>query len=271
MNHLHRDLAPISADGWAEIDGEAKSRLTTFLAARRLVDFDGPRGWAHSAYNLGRTESVEAPGSGIETRIRRVQPLVELRVPFKVSRSELADLSRGADDVDLADLDAAVRRIALAENVAVFHGYGPAAIVGITQAASADPVAFGPNYDRFPTAVAVAVRILMDRGIAGPFGLALSSEVWTGVAETTEHGGYPLLNHLQEIIGGPVVWAPGIEGGIVLSQRGGDFTFHSGQDLSIGYLSHDADTVQLYLEESFTFRVGEPDAAVALKPAEAVS
>jgi uncharacterized linocin/CFP29 family protein len=61
-----------------------------------------------------------------------------------------------------------------------------------------------------------------------------------------------------------VVWAPGVEGGVVLSQRGGDFVLHLGQDLAIGYRDHDADVVRLYVEESFTFRVSEPDAAVAL-------
>ena len=39
-----------------------------------------------------------------------------------------------------------------------------------------------------------------------------------------------------------------------------------GQDISIGYLSHDADNVTLYLEESLTFRVLEPDAIVVVTP-----
>ena len=51
-----------------------------------------------------------------------------------------------------------------------------------------------------------------------------------------------------------------------VSQRGGDFLFESGEDLSIGYDSHDADVVELYLVESFTFRVATPEAAVALTP-----
>ena len=53
-------------------------------------------------------------------------------------------------------------------------------------------------------------------------------------------------------------------GSIVLSLRGGDFVFDSGQDVSIGYDSHDADVVRLYLEESFSFHVSTPEAAVAL-------
>ena len=76
-----------------------------------------------------------------------------------------------------------------------------------------------------------------------------------------------LLDHLRQILGGPLVWAPGVQGGIVLSLRGGDFVIDSGQDLSIGYLAHDAQTVRLYVEESFSFRVLEPDAAVALQRA----
>lgn len=74
-----------------------------------------------------------------------------------------------------------------------------------------------------------------------------------------------MLDHLTKILGGPVVWAPGLDGAVVMSQRGGDFHLDVGQDLSIGYSHHDADSVTLYLEESFTFRVKEPDAAVVLQ------
>ena len=71
--------------------------------------------------------------------------------------------------------------------------------------------------------------------------------------QTTEHGGYPLFDHLKKILaGGPIVWSPGVRGAVVVSLRGGDFLFESGQDLSIGYDRHDADRVYLYLEESFS-------------------
>jgi uncharacterized linocin/CFP29 family protein len=84
------------------------------------------------------------------------------------------------------------------------------------------------------------------------------------VLRTTEHGGYLLFEHLRKIIGGPLVWAPGVDGAVVVSQRGGDFLFESGEDLAVGYESHDADNVALYLLQSFTFRVATPEAGVAL-------
>jgi uncharacterized linocin/CFP29 family protein len=73
-----------------------------------------------------------------------------------------------------------------------------------------------------------------------------------------------VFDHISKILGGPIVWAPGVEGAVVLSLRGGDFLFESGQDLSIGYEGHDDQAVRLYLEESFSFRVATAEAAVAL-------
>jgi hypothetical protein len=77
-----------------------------------------------------------------------------------------------------------------------------------------------------------------------------------------------LFDHLRKITGGPLVWAPGVDGALVVSLRGGDFLLEVGQDLAIGYHAHDADSVHLYLVESFSFRVATPEAAVALRPAE---
>ena len=112
--------------------------------------------------------------------------------------------------------------------------------------------------------MAKAVEVLLEAGIDGPYGLALGPACYTGVIETTEHGGYLVFDHLRKILGGPIVRAPGVEGALVLSMRGGDFLFESGQDLSIGYDSHDSETVRLYLEESFSFRVATNEAAIAL-------
>jgi uncharacterized linocin/CFP29 family protein len=265
VNHLLRSIAPIPESGWELLDTEARERLSVALAARKLVDFSGPRGWEHSATHLGRTDAVVAPPSeGVAAVKRRVLPLVELRSGFGVSREELRDAERGAEDVDLAALDEAARRIACAENVAVFHGFEQAGITGITEASTQTTIALSDDFDAYPGHVAKAVELMRRQGIDGPYGLALGPDGYTGVIETTEHGGILVFDHLGKILGGPIVWARGVEGAVVLSLRGGDFLFESGQDLSIGYERHDAEAVELYLEESFSFRVVTPEAAVTL-------
>lgn len=266
MNHLLRTNAPVTDAVWKLLDDEARERATPALAARKLVDFSGPFGWEHSATNLGRTAPLASgPIEGVTGLQRRVLPLVEVRADFELPLAELRDVDRGADDVDLAALDKAARHIAIAENVAVFHGW-PDVITGIGDASPYEHQALGDATDGYPRQVASAVERLLSSGITGPYGLALGPDQYRRVVETAEHGGYPLLDHLRKILEGPIVWAPGVIGAVVLSMRGGDFVFECGEDLSIGYDSHDSGVVRLYLEESFSFHVATPEAAVALKP-----
>jgi uncharacterized linocin/CFP29 family protein len=265
LNHLLRDLAPVTEAGWDLLDTEARERLTPALGARKLVDFSGPHGWDRSATNLGRVDAiVDGPVEGVEAARRRVLPLVELRVPFLVSRDELAAGDRGAADVDLTTLDEAAQLIARAENGAVFHGWADAGIMGAAEASTHPQIGLGGDVEVYPRHVARAVELLLRSGVDGPYGLALGPEHYRAVIETSEHGGYPLLDHLRKILDGPLVWTPGVRGAVVLSLRGGDFLMESGQDLSIGYRRHDDAAVELYLEETFTFRVASADAAVAL-------
>ena len=267
MNHLLRERAPITEAGWAELDGEARKRLEPGLAARKVVDFAGPLGWDHSATNLGRIEPLTG-GEGVQAARRVVLPLVELRVEFALSRHELADLERGADDIDLAPLEEAARRMAVAENTAVFHGWEAAGIRGIAEACAHEAIAVSGDFNAYTRHTAEAVETLLRAGIMGPYALALGPDEYTGVIQTAEHGGVLLFDHLKKILqGGPIVWAPGVRGGVVVSLRGGDFLFESGQDLSIGYTDHDAESVSLYVEESFSFRVATPEAACSLTPA----
>jgi uncharacterized linocin/CFP29 family protein len=265
VNHLLRGHAPITETGWAQLDSEGRDRLVPALAARKLVDFAGPMGWQHSATNLGRIIPIEGPDQ-LRARQRRVLPLVELRADFSISREELLAADRGAHDLELGPLDEAAQRLALAENIAVFHGWPQAGIIGITEAVTHAPMTLGAQYADYPSHVARAVETLLSVGISGPYGLALGPDGYTGVVETTEHGGLIVFDHLGQILGGPIVWAPGVRGAVVVSLRGGDFLFESGEDVSIGYDHHDAERVYLYLEESFSFCVASADAAVALNP-----
>ncbi len=265
MNHLLRAHAPISEMGWEQIDQEARARLEPALAARRLVDFSGPLGWEHSATSVGRASALPgAPAGEVSGMRREVLPLVELRADFVVSRAELRNIDRGALDTDFEALDAAAHRIASAENAAVLLGW-PEAIRGIAELSPHERRSLGSAPESYPPLIAAAVGNIRAQGVGGPYGLALDPERHRLVAQTAESGSL-LVEHLDRILGGPVIWTPGLEGGIVVSVRGGDFLFESGQDLSVGYDSHDAEQMRLYIEESFSFRVATPEAAAVLAP-----
>jgi uncharacterized linocin/CFP29 family protein len=264
MNHLMRELAPITTAGWLEIEREAKRTLKATLAARRIVDFKGPQGWDASAIGLGRSQAIDMPAkSNVTARLRRVLPLVELRVPFELRREHLDDIERGAKDPDLDTVITAARAIAMAEDRAVFHGFPAAGIRGICEAQAEMAVAIGDDYEAFPEIVTTALNRLRDEGVDGPYAIVLGEQCYAGVTDTTS-GGYPVLDHVRHLVDGPLVWAPGLDGAVVLSTRGEDFELTVGEDFSIGYLGHDAEKVRLYLEESFTFWLLSPQAAIPL-------
>lgn len=264
MNRLRRDVAPVSERAWSKIDDEAERTLRHFLAARRLVDFVGPKGWDHAAEMIGGTDQIPAPVDGVEGRLRRVQPLVELRAELRVDREALDAIDSGLRDPDLPTVRDAARQLAFAEDSSVFHGYKAAGIGGLIDDSPHEALKIGDDYAQYPRVVAHAVATLEREGVGGPYAIALGSRCYTGVIETTEHGGYPVLEHIRLILGGPVVSAPAVDGAIVLSRRGGDFAFVSGGDDAIGYLDHDERSVHLYLEESFTLLNAGPEAAIAL-------
>jgi uncharacterized linocin/CFP29 family protein len=264
MNHLLRELAPIPSAAWPEIDEEARRTLKVMLAARKLVDFDGPKGWEASALSLGRTSAVGAPRQGVEARLREVQPLVELRVPFELDRDEIEAIARGAKDANLDPVREAARAAALAEDRAVFHGFPEAKIGGIVEASAEGKCAITTDYQAYLGVVSEALQKLRDRGIGGPYAIALGPRCYTGLGKTLL-GGFPVLEHLRRLHDGPIVSAPAVNGAVVMSTRGGDFELCVGQDFSIGYLDHTAGTVRLCLVESITFRVLTPEAAVPLQ------
>lgn len=269
-DHLLRAHAPIPTESWKAIDDEARERLTPLLAARKVVDFVGAGGWHRSAYSLGRTSPLAGPPPGVtgaaevRTRTRRVQPLSEIRVPFVVGRDEIDDIQRGAADPDFDDLARAARVAAEIENRTVFHGWPAAQIEGIAQTTTYPTAALGADCLEWPGIVARGVDALRRNGIGGPFALCVGPDLYTQIVESTELGGYLLLDHLKNILGGEVIWSVGVDGAVLVSARGGDFVLDVGQDLAVGYSHHDADTVHLYIEESLTFRVLEPDAAFVL-------
>jgi uncharacterized linocin/CFP29 family protein len=186
-------------------------------------------------------------------------------VPFSLGRPDIDDVERGAQDPDWQPLKDAAKTLAFAEDRAVFEGYQAAAIEGIRSATSNPALALPSDAHRYPDVVSRAVASLRLAGVGGPYTLVLGSDAYAAVSVTSDYG-YPIREQLDRLIDGEILWAPAIDGGFLLSSRGGDYLLQLGQDTSIGYLSHDAASVELYFQESLTFVVYTSEAGVALSP-----
>jgi uncharacterized linocin/CFP29 family protein len=205
-----------------------------------------------------RNQSVQIK----RTRQREAKALVELRVPFELDRQAIDDVERGAEDSDWQPVKDAARRIAFAEDRAIFEGYQAAGIEGIREGTSNPRMTLPADARAYPEAVAQALSQLRLVGVNGPYCVLLGADAYTALAETTDQG-YPVLQHIKRLVD---TWAPAVTGAFVLTTRGGDFDMHIGQDISIGYSSHTETGVRLYLQETFTFLLLTTEAAVALAP-----
>ncbi|MER6978387.1 family 1 encapsulin nanocompartment shell protein [Streptomyces carpinensis] len=262
-NNLHRELAPITPEAWAQIEDEARRTFRRNVGGRRVVDVTGPDGPELAAVGTGHLRGIEAPGPGVTARLRLVRPLVELRVPFTVTREAVDDVERGAQDSDWQPVKDAARAMAFAEDRAVFEGYGAAEIEGLRRRTSHAVVALPDEVRDYPDAVSRALTTLRLAGVDGPYVLLLGAEAYTAVSETSDHG-YPVAEHLGRLLDGPPVWAPALNGGFLVSTRGGDFELRLGEDLAIGYTTHDAHGIELYFHQTLTFLVHTDEAVVAL-------
>jgi uncharacterized linocin/CFP29 family protein len=265
MNNLHRDLAPISDAAWEQIEEEAGRTLKRYLAARRVVDVHDPAGVGFSAVGTGHLRDIAPSADGIIARQREVKPLVELRVPFELSRQMIDDVERGANDSDWQPLKDAAKNIAFAEDRAIIDGYDAANIEGIRPGSSNPAITLPPDVRNYPDAVARALEMLRLAGVNGPYCVLLGADAYAAVEAVGDHG-YPVLRHIQLLVKDAIIHAPAIAGALVLSTRGGDFDFHLGQDFSIGYLGHTETAVRLYFQETFTFLMLTSEASVSLAP-----
>jgi len=265
MNNLHRELAPISDAAWAQIEEETSRTIKRYLAGRRVVDLHGPAGSVLSAVATGHQRAIEAPGDGITAQQREAQALVELRVPFELDRKMIDDVERGANDSDWQPAKDAARKLAFAEDRAIFEGYAAGGIVGVRQGTSNPKKPLPSDVRKYPEAFAHALSQLRLVGVNGPYSILLSADAYTELAETSDYG-YPVLEHVKRLVEGKIIWAPAIDGAFIVTTRGGDLALHLGQDASIGYLSHTDAQVRLYLQETFTFFYLTSESAIALAP-----
>lgn len=263
MNNLYRDLAPVTDAAWSEIETEALRTFKRNIAGRRVVDLGDPLGPAASAVGTGHLVEVGGPAEGVQAHLRDSRPLVRLRVPFTLSRKAIDSVERGAQDADWDPVKDAARSLAYAEDRAIFEGYPAASIPGIRNTAAGGDLKLPDDPRDIPDVVSQALSDLRLAGVDGPYSVLLSADVYTRVSETSDHG-YPVREHLNRLVDGDIIWAPAIDGAFVLTTRGGDFDLRLGTDVQIGYLNHTADTVELYLQETFTFLAYTPEAAVPL-------
>jgi uncharacterized linocin/CFP29 family protein len=264
MDLLKRDLAPISAKAWEEIDDTAREALRNALSARKFIDINGPHGIDYTSVSSGRLNVPKNQKSdGVLYGTYHVQPLTETRIPFSLPTWELDNIERGAKDADMKPVLKAARKIALFEEQAIYKGFKNGQITGISEIVKDKEIGASLESGSLIDTVSEAQSRLRREGIDPTADLAVSPMVWNFISRPTSGG--TVRSIIEKQIGGTVYYSDMVDGALLVANRGGDLVLTIGQDFSIGYHSHTTEEVNLFLMESFTFEVVTPEAVVGIK------
>lgn len=261
MDMFKRELAPLSADAWAEIETRAKEVLLSRLTARKVVDVEGPKGLDFTVISEGRLTLVD--DGDVKAGTYNALPLTEARIRFSLNKWELDNLARGAKDIDFDTLDAALEKLALFEEKAIYNGYAKGNIKGLKESSAHKALSLGKEANEILTSLAEGILLLKKSYIHGPYTLVVGKEVWLKLNQATM--GMSLLERVEHMLGSKVILANSIDGAILVPYNNENLELTIGQDFALGYESHDTKEVTLFATESFTFRVLEPKAIVVYK------
>ncbi len=264
MDWLRREGAPLSHRMWAAIEEAIVRAAKQELAARRVADFEGPRGWDHVAEPLGTRRPGGRARTGAVCSVPDVMLLSEIRKDFSLPWATIDGFERGGRILDTDPAEAAAREVALAEDDLAFHG-GPGG-TGFLGRDDGLRVSLGDWSS--PAQVAAdliaAVSKLDEAGVAGPYAAVLDpTRYYAYLRAAAERRLSTEADRLDGLFGG-IYRSSVVRGGGVFSLRGGDLLLVVGGDLTLGYRFHDDRAVHLFCVETVGAHVLTPHAVCGL-------
>ncbi|MFW5913883.1 MAG: family 1 encapsulin nanocompartment shell protein [Bacillota bacterium] len=261
MDLLKQSLAPIPTEGWEEINDRAREVIVSQLTARSVLHVEGPKGLTGNVVRHGRLKPVkEAKKGEVGSSLYDVQPLMETRIRFELSRWELDNILRGEKDVDLDNLEAAAEKLALYEEDAIYNGNKAAGIKGLDEVAGTR-IKMGKDANAIMKAVSEASCALKDAYSERPYDMVVSDEVLKLLNQMYQGG--LLRKNVEAVIGGEVIRSRVVKGAFLVPRDHEDLELTIGQDYSVGYEASDANAIELFVMNSFTFRCLDEDIVVA--------
>lgn len=263
MEVLNQSNIPFGNGVWSVIESEISEYLSKRLTLRSTVDFKDQYSFETDAIATKNLKQVSST-DGLEVSTREPIRMLEVKKSFVVPTQVIEDIKRDKEDFDNSILTKAVNSFAAVENDTILNGNKKANIEGILT--NVENKLSAKNTKEILACVAKSLGIFNENFVDGSFKLIISSGTLAKLY-TESFDGMSLKSKIDEILGANAIVINqdiGDDKALILSQRGGDFEFYSGLDVSLGFEKDTDKGVELFLLQTFAFRNISPEAAVVV-------
>lgn len=262
MEILNRINAPFSNTVWGVIDETMSAFLSKRLNLRAIIDFKDNYSFETDAVFTKNIKEISS-NKGLTISTREPIKMVEIKKTFTISNSVIDQIKRGVEEFEDKEFAAAANDFAAVENNMILQGLKEAGFTGIANHPELINMDVKSTKDILGS-VAKSLGMFNKEFVGDGFKLVVSSDTLTKFY-TEFFDGVSLKTKLEDILGtGNIVVNEDIgdNRAIIISQRGGDFEFCSGLDLSIGFEKANKNNVELFLIQTCALRVLSPEAAI---------
>jgi uncharacterized linocin/CFP29 family protein len=264
MEILNRTNAPFSNGVWSVIDETMGEFLSKRLNLRGVVDFKDQYTYDTDAIFTKELKNI-SDKKGLSISTREPIKMVEIKKTFTISNDTIDQIKRGVEDFEDKELATAANEFATIENNMILEGLKEASFTGIANHPDVVTMEVKSTKDIL-SSVAKSLGVFNKEFVDGGFKLVVSSGTLAKLY-TEFFDGISVKTKLDDILGaGNTVVNEDIgdNRAMIISQRGGDFEFCSGLDLSIGFEKAAKDSVELFLIQTCALRILSPEAAIIL-------
>ena len=263
--YMARDDAPFGEQIWAKIDEIVTGAAKAQLSGRRLLDIEGLFGLDLKSVPLN--DEPVADGA-VKMLSSKALPIPLLQAEFTLSARDLATFEQTGFSLEPESIATAAMAVAAQEDALIFDGHKDLGIAGLMSAKGAQSVKLG-NWDEVGTAAAdviKAVNLLDAAGFHGPYLLGLNPGLYNLLFRLYPQGYQVEMQHVESIVGGKVIKAPGIKKGGVLLASGSQFaSIIVGQDMTTGFIGPDGADFRFKIVESLAPRIRVPSSVCVLQ------